>query len=78
MSEEQEDGTAREFWVNHGAGLMHTVEFAEGFGNDSETIFLSWWTDFTGVAKWDSHSMLAITKGDARRMIAALQRLIDA
>ncbi|MEU2361823.1 PRC-barrel domain-containing protein [Streptomyces noursei] len=78
MSEEQEDGTVREFWVNHGAGLMHTVEFAEGFWKDSETIFLSWWTDSIGVTKWDSHNMLAITKEDARRMIATLQRLIDA
>ncbi|MFF4952824.1 hypothetical protein [Streptomyces chattanoogensis] len=75
--EEQPDGTLREFWVNRRADEMHTMEITEGWGSGPDSIYLSWWSESTGLVDWDEHCLLVITKDDARRMVCVLQRLID-
>lgn len=72
--EDQPDGTVREFWVRAGGYFRHTLEIQ----GDRDGLELVWVTDSQGGgAHIESRASLEITPDDARKMIAALRRLVN-
>ncbi|MER6380746.1 hypothetical protein ABT274_12280 [Streptomyces sp. NPDC001127] len=71
--EDQADGLPREFWVRAGGYVRHTLEFQGG----GDVIEVVWNTDsLDSIADIESRGSMEISRNDALKMIATLQRLV--
>lgn len=72
LTEEQPDGTVREFWVDTAHPVRHTLELQD----DNGTISVCVWSEVTdSSAEWETRTVLRLSHGDAQKMIERLTRL---